>query len=539
MKPVLQFFNKITRKIKELRLDKITRDFVNHNKRVFLSGGSRESKSSVVLFELNEINSAQIAYSYLANVLASKHDADIVAYTPDNRGSSFGSQLKRFLLLLSPAAKIYRSFGARELLLPRLSLEQTREAQKIFDSVLVNIKTKEDIESLTINGVWIGDLVYDSYLKHYKKPTIDRDAADFQESLKHSIELYVFWSGYISEHDVRAINVSHCVYFQAIPLRIAVAKNIPVYQINATHAYRLDARNLFAYNDFLHFRQRFAALPPSVQESGLKVAEERVNRRLAGEVGVDMAYSKKSAYGAVKQERLLKESPRKKVLIATHCFFDSPHSYGNNLFPDFYEWLDFLGRMTEKTDYDWYIKTHPDYLQGTKEIIDSFVEKYPKFTCLPADSSHHQLIAEGIDVALTVYGTIGFEYASLGIPVINASLNNPHMAYDFNIHPKSINEYERLLLNLDKIELAIDQRQIHEYYFMKHIYNTQDWLFNNYNQLIKDIGGYRGQLTPRVYEKWLDEWTPTKHENTIQTLKNFVESEDFRLTPEHIVQPQI
>lgn len=532
----MQFLNLLIRTIFDLKLDRFTQAFIIHNQRIFCSVNRQKSKTpAIVLFELNGQHSSHIAYSYLANILAKKHNAEIIAYAPDSRGMSWLGSLKYFFLYLSPTARVYRSFGARKLMLPSLRRKQKAKVCEVFSRVLGNIKTKDDIESLTIDGVWIGDLIYDSYLRHYKKPTIDITSADFLESLKSSIELYVFWKDYIAEHEVKAINVSHCVYFQAIPLRVAVAKNIPVYQINATHAYRLNAANLFAYNDFLNYRQRFSTLPPSIQEAGLKQAEEKINRRLSGEVGVDMAYSKKSAYGDFKQERLLKLSACKKVLIATHCFFDAPHPYGKNLFPDFYEWLNFLGRMTERTDYDWYIKTHPDYLQGTKEIIDSFVTKYPRLNCLPADSSHHQLIAEGIDVALTVYGTIGFEYAAMGIPVINASLNNPHVAYDFNLHPKSVKEYEDLLLNLERIELKIDRRQVYEYYFMKHIYNTQDWLLNDYNKLIKSLGGYKEQITPRMYEKWLEEWTPTKHERILQTLKNFVESKDFRLIPEHTV----
>ena len=78
---------------------------------------------------------------------------------------------------------------------------------------------------------------------------------------------------------------------------------------------------------------------------------------------------------AYRHQNRLQGVNTKKILIATHCFFDSPHSYGNNLFPDFHDWLDFLGNMTEETDYDWYIKTHPDYVQGTMEIIESFIVK--------------------------------------------------------------------------------------------------------------------------------------------------------------------
>ncbi|TRZ93415.1 MAG: hypothetical protein D4R84_10350 [Rhodocyclaceae bacterium] len=380
------------------------RKFIAHNEIVFPVNNDVERLKSVVLFELNAMHSAHIAYSYLANVLAANNQAKINAYAQ----KPLRGLLQQALFKIRKATGqsdfgAYRSFGTTAFVEIALSPKQQVKARELFADIVERLNTKLDIEALTINDVWIGDLVYDTFLMTYKQPTIDRDSPDFKCSLLESIELFVFWQDYLKNNDVRAVNVGHCVYNLAIPLRIAVQRNIPVFQANATHIYRLSKSNLFAYNDFIFFRERFAALPPEVRKAGIAAAQYRIERRFAGEVGVDMAYSTKSAYGALRDARLLRESPRKKILIATHCFFDSPHSYGNNIFPDFYEWLDFLGKMTNETDYDWYIKTHPDYLPGTREVIDSFVAKYPRFTVLPADASHHQIIAEGIDFALTVY----------------------------------------------------------------------------------------------------------------------------------------
>ena len=203
------------------------------------------------------------------------------------------------------------------------------------------------------------------------------------------------------------------------------------------------------------------------------------------------------------------------------------------MFPDFFEWLDFLGNITNETDYDWYIKTHPDYLAGTKEIIDGFVAKYPKFTLLPADASHHQIIAEGISCALTVYGTIAFEYAALGIPVINASRNNPHIAYDFNLHAKDVEDYRRLLIGLDELNFTIDKQQVYEYYFMRYIFNTEDLFFNDYKTTIDQLGGYDNQFCLLVYEIWLKEWNLEKHRAIISSLQSFIHSGDFRMDYRH------
>lgn len=527
---------RVKRKFGSYRIDRLTLDFIKHNLRCFPRIAKAENHNGPeVLFELNGAHSAHIAFSYLANVLAKKHEARITAYTTSVTPSLWRNlewNLSRHLSLREFA--VYRSFGVSGFFQPQVNHSQSGRARRLTDQVLTELKNKADIESIRIDGTWLGDLIYDTYLRIFKKPTIEIAEESFKEYLLSAISLYVFWDDYFKSHDVRAVNVSHCVYINAIPLRIAVSRGIPAFQINATHAYRLSKQRLFAYNDFFEFRKVFSSLPIDIQTAGLRQAKQRIELRFAGKVGVDMGYSTKSAYGAHKTERLLKESERTKVLIATHCFFDSPHSYGNNLFPDFYEWLDFLGKMTLETDYDWYIKTHPDYLAGTKEVVDSFIEKYPKFQLLPADSSHHQIISEGINVALTTYGTIGFEYAALGVPVINASLNNPHIAYNFNLHPKSIEEYREILKNIDHINLNIDKNEVYEYYFMKHIYNTNDWLFSNYKQMEKEVGGYFEQFTPKVYGAWMREWIPARHAGIIAALNLFVESGDFRLGSAHL-----
>lgn len=527
--------NKIKRKLSSYKIDQCTRDYIKHNLRKFSRfEKDKNINGSEILFELNNFHSAHISYSYLANVLASKFDARIIAFNPTMIRALWRKidwSLSCFFSRTEFA--VYRSFGVSEFLLPKLNLRQSDRAKQLSNEIYSSLKGKVDIESIRIDGVWLGDLIYDTYLKSYKKPTIEIKDKSFMVFLLNAISFYVYWDEYFNNHDVRAVNVSHCVYINAIPLRIAVSKNIPVFQINASHVYRLNKKNLFAYNDFFGFRELFRSLPVETQTAGIELARQRIELRFSGKVGVDMTYSTKSAYGAYKTERLMKESSRTKVLIATHCFFDSPHSYGNNLFADFYVWLDFLGKMTLDTDYDWYIKTHPDYLAGTKEVIESLIEKYPKFHLLPADSSHHQIIAEGIDVALTTYGTIGFEYAALGIPVVNASLNNPHVAYNFNLHPKNIGEYRDILSNLDKINLNINKNEVYEYYFMKFIYNTNNWLFSDYNQMEKEVGGYTKQFSSKVYEVWMREWTSLKHENINATLNSFIESGDFRLRSNH------
>lgn len=117
--------------------------------------------------------------------------------------------------------------------------------------------------------------------------------------------------------------------------------------------------------------------------------------------------------------------------------------------------------------------------------------------------------------------------------MINASQNNPHIAYDFNLHAKDAEDYRRMLLGLDNIDFTIDRQQVYEYCFMHNIYNTENLFFYNYDEMLKEIGGYSEQFTPVAYEKWLDEWNQKKHSSIISALSSFIQSGDFRMDYSH------
>ena len=59
-------------------------------------------------------------------------------------------------------------------------------------------------------------------------------------------------------------------------------------------------------------------------------------------------------------------------LIAAHHFSDAPNVWGEFLFVDFYEWVDFLGNLSNKLDYDWYIKLHPLDFKKMRKLLSIF-----------------------------------------------------------------------------------------------------------------------------------------------------------------------
>jgi hypothetical protein len=289
---------------------------------------------------------------------------------------------------------------------------------------------------------------------------------------------------------------------------------------------------MYAYNEFKFFKKTFKLLKD--KENKLLTAKKQLDKRFKGEIGVDMLYSSKSAYtGYDNNKRVIKKNKKIKIIIAPHCFFDSPHGLGQNLHVDFYLWLLHLVKISKKTNYDWYIKTHPDYIPKNLQIIKEFVKKNPQFKLLNPKTSHNQIINEGINFALTIYGTIGVEYAAKNIPVINASQNNPHINYTFNINPKTKTEYEKILINLNNIKKRINVKEVYEYYYMKNIYSEKSVFIDDYYKLINNLGGgidgYKAMNSTSVYKYILNEFKKDNYNKKIFKINNFLNNKEYKL----------
>ena len=518
---------KIKYYLKKFLLDKNDSDFINHNKKIFTKNG--KDSDSIVLFELNEVNVNVIAYSYFAFYLSKKYNAKIYSFFPRIPRGLLKKLIWKYREKFNfKTSKLFTSFGADRMIIPFLSDQMLIETEEIFSEKIDLIKTKENLEELNIFDITFGDLIYDYYLTYYKESEIDILSDKFKNHLRYCIQLIVYWNRSLCTNNVKAVSVSHTVYSNAIPIRIAIEMGIPSFQTTSNDIYRLSKKRRFAYTEFKDFRRMFSLLSKEKQNAGIEEAKKRVESRFLGDVGVDMSYSKKSAFGEKLDFRLIKKSSKIKILVAPHCFFDSPHPFGNNLFPDVLEWLKQLVQISEKTDYDWYVKTHPDFIKETKEVVEKFFKNHRQFTILPSNSSHNQIIDEGVNFALTMYGTIGFEYAAKNKPVINASLNNPHIAYDFNINPKSREEYIEILMNLNDVRHPININDVYEYYYMKHLYSSKSWLFKNYSEMIEILGGESKLLTSSVFYYWIENWSQYRHNEILSNLESFIDSGDYK-----------
>ncbi|MCB9062425.1 MAG: hypothetical protein H6622_12965 [Halobacteriovoraceae bacterium] len=501
-------------------LDKHERKFVKILKTKKKLG---QNSDELILIEANPTPDNLISFYYLLMAFAKKNSFRIVSYL-------LMSESLKTKVLTFKFRKILTYMGVDEFLYVYPTDLSNPKIEAYVKKYFTKIKTKEELETLLVDEILLGDLVYDSYLRTHSKPTVILNSEKLELEFRKCIYYYLFWKEYLSQNNVKKIIVSHAVYSHfATIIRIALKKEISVYQANGNNVHKLNNERLVSNLEFLDFKERLKSIGEEKLKNGLDWAQKRLNQRFNGEVGVDMAYSTKSAWGEGKGKNKVFFTDKIKIFIPLHCFFDSPHAYGYNLFTDFYEWLNFLGEISKKTDYEWVMKTHPDFLPGNTEIIDEFIAKYPKLKLIPSNTSHYEIISSGVNFVLSVYGTVGFEYAYFNIPVINASLNNPHVAFNFNIHPKSIQEYEKILLNLENCKLNIEREEVLSFYYLKHYSKTNSWLWGDYAQMVKVAGGVRKMNSSNVYSYFCEIYRPQEDELKLAELTAFIDKENYSL----------
>ena len=506
----------------------IIKKVINFNKSI--KSKNNIDTDSLILLEFTTNKSLQACFSIFLSTLQKIKKSKLVAYNSDLNISQKHKIRKYFSNIYKNFNyKIFESFGVNEFIYIEKNKQIIKKVSEVLKKKKFKITSKQKLLKLKINNVWIGDLIYDSYLAKYSIPTVDFKSKEFLLFYKDFLTGFFFWEEFFLKNNVKSVIGSHSVYQTAIPMRIGASKKIDVFQVNFHNLFRLNKKKLFAYDLFKDYKKIFSKFKKNYQNKAIKLARKKCKKRFDGIAGVDMHYSSKSAFNNFDvSKKYLNQNQKKKILIAAHCFLDNPHPYGiDSLFNDFYEWLDFLAKFSKKTNFEWYIKSHPDFKPETQKIINNFVTKYKNLKLLPSNTSHHQIIKEGISCVLTVHGTIAWEYAYFNIPVINASQNNPHIDFNFSYHPKNIIEYKKAILNFDKLNLNLSKKEIYKFYFMHNIYRNSDWIIDDIDKFLFEIKGYKNISNLIFYKNFLKKTNRIKVKKISNQIYNFLKSDNF------------
>ena len=496
--------------------------FYFHSKKVF-ENKSKNSKK-IIMIETNRIYASHISYGYLLNSLLNKHDCQIGLF----KATIFKNSIIKYLHILCYKLNIfqyssYKAFGKNKFIF----YEQPKKKYKI-QSIFKKIKNKNDLLLLKIDGVLIGDLIYDSYLRYQGKPTIDINSSDFKRFLKQSLYYYYFCKNLFKKYNIKSVILSHTVYLPAILGRLAIKNKASFYCTAIGHCVRVGEDYLYNEN-FKYYKKILNEIQFQNFNKALEKSKIDLKKKLSGKITARNENLKKSAWSGRINRNIIKKDNKIKILVATHCFFDSPHVFGNFLFNDFYEWMEYLGKVSEKTNYSWYIKPHPNkiYKSINESLIDKFVNKYKKFNLLERDISHYSFV-KNVDYILTIHGNIGEEYALFDMPVINAHKSGRFSEYKFNLNPKNFSQYNKLLMNLKKnIKFKTNKKEIYKAHLANNLIFNNDIILD-YKKFCQTVG-YKNINSYKAINYWLKHFNQSEHQIIKKKYDDFVYKVDHKI----------
>ncbi len=499
--------------------------FYFHNKNKFHNTNIK--KKNIILLESFYYYPSLIAFSYITNVLKNKFDADLYTYEPRLK-SSYSRIRENFNLNKLIINTLFKSFGVKKKIFPKLLSKNSDESQKYFKKIYKSLKNKNDILKIKIKKVYVGDLIYDEYLRQYLKPTIDIKSFSFREHLKKSIDLFFYWNSFFEENNVKSIIVSHSVYLTGLPGRVGLHKNINVYNLGISYTFRLSKKNYLRLSGFENYKKDFQKLRN--KKNLLKFSKKMLYEKLYGKSNIGYLTEYSLGGSPFKKMKIKKNlNKKKKVLVVSHCFTDAVHAYGDNLFVDFYSWMEFLGKLSLELDYEWLIKIHPNQFDLNYKYLNDFIKKYNKFSLLNKSITHNEIISKyNILSVLTVYGSVSHEYPLFNIPVINASKNVPHKSFNFNINPQTIDDLRKNILKIKKINKKKNKKnhkEIFEYYYMRFLSDYQ--VMKNHYLISAKLGTKYN--SPLIFNEWFKIFNDKYHQKKLYDFKKFVDSNNFRM----------
>jgi hypothetical protein len=351
--------------------------------------------------------------------------------------------------------------------------EDRFKAKKLW----MTLHGQEDISKCTFNGIVIGDLVIDTYLRYRPSPRFCLDDPFVLEIITQAIGDVRRLSHLFERLRPSMYLSSYSTYIEhGIAVRIALKYGVKVHvygNINAVGKL-LTLEDVYHTVDSRYYRRDFnARYDGDLGSAARMLAESGLEARLSGSIDMATSYMHESAY---KKNDLDVPNVEGARIIFLHDFYDSPHIFPELIFQDFWSWLTFTIQTLEDAGLRYLVKPHPNQIQLSEFVTEGLTQKFPQLKLLSPQITNQQLVDGGIVCGITVYGTVAHELAFLGVPTVSCS-RDPHNSFEFCKRARDINTYKEFLVSdpADFISKSEMRRQALEFYFMHNLAETSEF----------------------------------------------------------------
>ena len=457
---------------------KLSELYLNWIKSKVFIGNSPSSASTKILIDFFPVESWVVVNSVVARFLQDFHGSKLESYGSILPQGKFG--------------EVYKSMGAKTHKITIIPCRNLFKGYKMFMDLRRSCESLRDFIELSVENIKVGEIVYDSILRT-GVPTVSPKSKEASQTLFQTVQIFLFCEKYFLQNQVSAVILSHDNYVDmGLVARYANSRGIPVYLANC-HEISISRSPYSTYQKYRYYREYFSRLSSKNQALGIEWARSRLEQRTSGDFKIDNYYQEASAFSKIMSKTLQVDNPRA-IVIATHCFFDSPHGLGGMVYEDFFTWIVDTLRYAKEREISVYLKTHPDFLPGTLEVVDTIQKMFPSINLISSNTTWQEILNSGLNNVVTCYGTVGTELPYLGFNVVNAGYNS-RIAYSFNLHSQSRQEYYNNIDLVTSSQIIFDEMELFEYYYMHYKFTLpDDFIFQSFHDLY-----FRAKSQEEVY----------------------------------------
>ena len=367
--------------------------------------------------------------------------------------------------------------------------------------------------SLKFEDILVGDLIYDTYLRFYNKPTIENIDKDVIKVIEFALNIYYNFKCFINSNNLKILVNTYTSYIHhGITVRICLQNNIDVYTV-APIFQKIEINYPFHQINHTLFDPEF-----QLTKEQFELAKGKLESRFKGNIDSATIYMKVSAFSNSLMNPIVQEQFRIKtrnIVIYMHDFYDAPHMNRLLQFPDLYQFLkQTLAGLINLKDTSVFVKLHPNVTEVCSKEAISLINSFnsPHFFILDKSTSNLNIIELKPNLICTARGTVGIEMAYFNIPTV-ALYDNLYANFNFVHTCYNLIEYFSILRGELKTEIDFNKDKIISFYYQAYIKKIPQEL----NNIFDILASYA-----IVYDTYSD-----KYLNKIFELQDVIFSEKF------------
>jgi len=352
--------------------------------------------------------------------------------------------------------KIYRTLGVDTFVRDDNSLRywKSKDLSKLI-KLFFATKIKRQVLDLEFKTIYLGDLVYDTYIRYYNQPTINLLNFNFLSLLSHSISLTRNLEHFITKFDVKLYVAQYSNYLNSgIPCRLITKNNIKTLALgnDLNIVKELNVKDYKRAPNHKLYKQRFSEMANKKEKQEIGI--NRLKKRFSGIT--DIVGMRNSSFSISSNGKI---DPKIEGVVFLHDLFDAQHMYEFFCFNDLYEWTLFILELISKENLNIGVKPHINQGPQSLKIINRLKKKYDHIYWINPEVSNTEIF-KSISFGCTVFGTVITELAYHKILPISCG-DNPTSSFDFSFQASSPEEYRDMILNyknlVSKFNPSIDE----------------------------------------------------------------------------------